>query len=330
MVRYAELGLAPAQRVGVIRIADGSGPGVAASQLREACASRGEEGGAPLMELHWAGEAAVGTDLRGEVRGCLASLAATRRVESVLIEVAAGIELVCLAEALLAADDDGGDEVDALSQDAVEIVDVGAHGARVEQKWREQQSHEADPPPHRHHDEHVEGGHHLEGADDHEQEQQHAVEPQLPRDAPGEEHRRMHPKGLESPHHARGGVGAFRDVVDTVVELPVKMPTSVTIGGPRLDTLFITTRAENGRLDAGSLFACRIYDVVGVPEPEYIDRTSLADAETLNPSVGRSSQTKTPAKFCGSCGAALPSPLGARLEEMQMAGVTARGARNEN
>ena len=42
----------------------------------------------------------------------------------------------------------------------------------------------------------------------------------------------------------------------------------------------------------------------GVPEPEYIDRTSLADAETLNPSVGRSSQTKTPAKFCGSCGAA--------------------------
>lgn len=93
-------------------------------------------------------------------------------------------------------------------------------------------------------------------------------------------------------------------VVDTVVELPVKMPTSVTIGGPRLDTLFITTRAENGRLDAGSLFACRIYDVVGVPEPEYIDRTSLADAETLNPSVGRSSQTKTSAKFCGSCGAA--------------------------
>ena len=95
-----------------------------------------------------------------------------------------------------------------------------------------------------------------------------------------------------------------KGVVDTVVELPVKMPTSVTIGGPRLDTLFITTRAENGRLDAGSLFACRIYDVVGVPEPEYIDRTSLADAETLNPSVGRSSPTKTSAKFCGSCGAA--------------------------
>ena len=93
-------------------------------------------------------------------------------------------------------------------------------------------------------------------------------------------------------------------VVDTVVELPVKMPTSVTIGGPRLDTLFITTRAENGRLDAGSLFACRIYDVVDVPEPEYIDRTSLADAKTLNPSVGRSSPTKTSAKFCASCGAA--------------------------
>jgi len=91
-------------------------------------------------------------------------------------------------------------------------------------------------------------------------------------------------------------------VVDTVVELPVKMPTSVTIGGPQLDTLFITTRAENGRLDAGSLFACRIHDAIGVPEPEYIDRTSLSNADVLNPSVGRASAAPS-AKFCSACGA---------------------------
>ena len=95
--------------------------------------------------------------------------------------------------------------------------------------------------------------------------------------------------------------------VDLEIELPVKQPTSVTIGGPMLDTVFITTRAENGRNDAGSLFACRVDDTRGIPEPEYADSTSLANAETLTPGLTRAEQSAAKSKFCSDCGVALAS-----------------------
>lgn len=54
--------------------------------------------------------------------------------------------------------------------------------------------------------------------------------------------------------------------VDTVVELPVASPTCCTIGGPNLDTLYITTRKPDG----GALYAVQLPPgVVGVPEPEF-------------------------------------------------------------
>ena len=42
--------------------------------------------------------------------------------------------------------------------------------------------------------------------------------------------------------------------VDTIVELPVSSPTSCTIGGPNLDTLYITTRGPDG----GGLYAVKV------------------------------------------------------------------------
>ena len=101
-----------------------------------------------------------------------------------------------------------------------------------------------------------------------------------------------------------------RGAVDLVVELPVKAPTSVTLGGPELDTLFVTTRAEPGRMDAGSLFACRVRDTRGVPEPEFLDQTPLgADCETLAPGIGRAAAgASRAAKFCSSCGVAFDKP----------------------
>eukprot|EP00958_Prasinococcus_capsulatus_P004327 scaffold401_cov399-Prasinococcus_capsulatus_cf.AAC.11 len=56
--------------------------------------------------------------------------------------------------------------------------------------------------------------------------------------------------------------------LDMFVELPVKSPTSVTIGGPDLDTLFITTRGPDG----GGLFAAKLpANIRGLPEPEVQD-----------------------------------------------------------
>lgn len=61
--------------------------------------------------------------------------------------------------------------------------------------------------------------------------------------------------------------------IDTIVRLPVKWPSMCAFGGPRLDTLYITTIRRGGaeaewpeqRL-AGSLFAC-FPGVCGLPEP---------------------------------------------------------------
>jgi len=93
--------------------------------------------------------------------------------------------------------------------------------------------------------------------------------------------------------------------VDLVVELPVKQPTSVTLGGPGMNTLFITTRAENGRKDAGSLFACQVTDTVGVPEAEYRD-PSAVNGDALSPTIGPvvPGAVKSSAKFCVNCGVA--------------------------
>ena len=94
--------------------------------------------------------------------------------------------------------------------------------------------------------------------------------------------------GLRFPAPVKSFASPPQGAVDLVVELPVKAPTSVTLGGPELDTLFVTTRAEPGRMDAGSLFACRVRDTRGIPEPEFLDQTPLgADCETLAPGIGR-------------------------------------------
>ena len=62
---------------------------------------------------------------------------------------------------------------------------------------------------------------------------------------------------------------------DTTVTLPVKWPSMCAFGGPRLDTLFITTiRRSGAQADwpeqplAGSLFAC-VPGVRGLPEPVF-------------------------------------------------------------
>ncbi len=55
-------------------------------------------------------------------------------------------------------------------------------------------------------------------------------------------------------------------VVDCVVRLPVKSPTSCTFGGPELDELFITTRGPDG----GGLYKCKMpFGIRGLPEPEF-------------------------------------------------------------
>ena len=101
-----------------------------------------------------------------------------------------------------------------------------------------------------------------------------------------------------------------RGEVDLTVELPVKQPTSVTFGGPGLNTLFITTRAENGRIDAGSLFACQLFDVAGVPEAEYVDRSPVkGDAVSANIGPVRPGRPgAASAKFCTQCGVAFDKP----------------------
>eukprot|EP00535_Pseudo-nitzschia_heimii_P000348 CAMPEP_0197187052 /NCGR_PEP_ID=MMETSP1423-20130617/15131_1 /TAXON_ID=476441 /ORGANISM="Pseudo-nitzschia heimii, Strain UNC1101" /LENGTH=721 /DNA_ID=CAMNT_0042638529 /DNA_START=201 /DNA_END=2366 /DNA_ORIENTATION=+ len=55
-------------------------------------------------------------------------------------------------------------------------------------------------------------------------------------------------------------------VVDHVVHVPVKSPTSCTFGGPDLDELFITTRGPDG----GGLYRVKMpFGIRGLPEPEF-------------------------------------------------------------
>jgi len=55
-------------------------------------------------------------------------------------------------------------------------------------------------------------------------------------------------------------------VVDCVVRLPVKSPTSCTFGGPDLDELFVTTRGPDG----GGLYRVKMpFGIRGLPEPEF-------------------------------------------------------------
>lgn len=83
---------------------------------------------------------------------------------------------------------------------------------------------------------------------------------------------------------AQGGVwvalnngGAVRryspaGVLDEVIELPAMKVTACTLGGPRLDELFITTSRENLEPGedplAGSLFRARV-DITGLPAREF-------------------------------------------------------------
>jgi sugar lactone lactonase YvrE len=64
-------------------------------------------------------------------------------------------------------------------------------------------------------------------------------------------------------------------ITDTVVQLPVSCPTCVCLGGPDLDTLFVTTASfslsAEQRLQeplAGGLFALRV-PTAGLAEPAF-------------------------------------------------------------
>ncbi len=64
--------------------------------------------------------------------------------------------------------------------------------------------------------------------------------------------------------------------VDRIIDMPVKKITSVMFGGPKLDTLYVTSMAKpplprfpgDGVL-RGSLFAISGLGVTGVPEPRF-------------------------------------------------------------
>ena len=81
---------------------------------------------------------------------------------------------------------------------------------------------------------------------------------------------------LAQPEVRRSPVSINR-VLDRVIEMPVKKVTSVMLGGPNLDVLYVTSTAKpplprflgDGALRGGSLFA--VYDlcVRGVPEPGF-------------------------------------------------------------
>jgi len=96
-------------------------------------------------------------------------------------------------------------------------------------------------------------------------------------------------------------------VVDTVVELPVKSPTSCTIGGPDLDTLFITTRGPDG----GGLYTVKLpADVQGQAEPEFADvaggvptafGTGAAPGQFCE-MCGTKFRYGSTARFCSACG----------------------------
>jgi sugar lactone lactonase YvrE len=51
-----------------------------------------------------------------------------------------------------------------------------------------------------------------------------------------------------------------------IVHLPVSCPTSLTLGGPMLDELFITSRGPDG----GALYRVKLpFGIQGLPEPEF-------------------------------------------------------------
>lgn len=65
-------------------------------------------------------------------------------------------------------------------------------------------------------------------------------------------------------------------VVDCVVHLPVKSPTSCTFGGPDLDELFITTRGPDG----GGLYRVKMpFGIRGMPEPEFGGETGVGASQ---------------------------------------------------
>ncbi|KAG5179437.1 hypothetical protein JKP88DRAFT_326931 [Tribonema minus] len=69
--------------------------------------------------------------------------------------------------------------------------------------------------------------------------------------------------------------GAATHEVGVEVRVPVASPTSATIGGARLDTLFITTRGPDG----GALYSVKLPEGVrGVAEPEFADASAPAAA----------------------------------------------------
>jgi sugar lactone lactonase YvrE len=62
--------------------------------------------------------------------------------------------------------------------------------------------------------------------------------------------------------------------IDRVLDMPVRDVTSVTFGGPELDTLFVTSMASSLSPSLprdtplrGSIFAVRNLGVRGIPEP---------------------------------------------------------------
>ena len=77
------------------------------------------------------------------------------------------------------------------------------------------------------------------------------------------------------------GVGGWQLVritpqgkVDRIVEMPVEKPTKPMFGGPRLDTLFVTSIGMGMEDDpkqplAGSLFSITGLGVTGVPQPRF-------------------------------------------------------------
>ena len=93
---------------------------------------------------------------------------------------------------------------------------------------------------------------------------------------------RLRPDGLTVDVHggvwvalANGGAVRRYDAVgrlDTVVEVPVRKVTACTIGGPALDTLFITTSRDGADVAAeplaGSLFQTHV-GAIGVPVREF-------------------------------------------------------------
>ena len=117
-------------------------------------------------------------------------------------------------------------------------------------------------------------------------------------------------------------------IVDTVVDLPVTQPTCCTIGGPKMDTLYISTR----KADGGGLYAVQLpKGIKGNAEPEFgcqaavSSKTSAAvisrnvtsfpiphqDRAGMIPGTipsGLISMMNGPSLYCHECGTAHVSP----------------------